>query len=84
MGLLYQSRKKSHGSHLDESLRSEESDGVGAESEGVFARPGLIAIGRDGVLEDAEVAVFVVADFLDAVVGVVWETEGGEGAGVEG
>ena len=73
LGLLRQPRQKRHAGDLDDILQLQKVLSV-REPEVVLAGPRLDRSGGDGVLENAQVAGFVVADLGDALIGVVWQT----------
>ena len=80
-GLLYEASREGHAGDFDEDLEGEEIHcwiGTFLEEEVVLARSGLDRSVGDGVLEDAHMTCFGVADLLNAVVCRIREAEIGE------
>lgn len=83
LGLQREACQEGHAGDLDVGDEGEEGFRCG-KGEGVFTGAGFDAVGGDLVLEEAEVAGFIVPDLLDTLVGGVGPAGGGEGGRVEG
>lgn len=84
VGFTDEASQESHAVDFDIDLKGEEGFWVVVEAEAVVAGAWFQGCRGDFVLEDADVAGFVVADFGDAVVGVIWVAKVTEGGGGEG